>query len=314
LKLHPTRKLAFLLLTGASLFLCEPPPALSHGNTQRRGGEIRVETNLVEILASVIGPHGEPVPGLTQDQFELSEDGVPQKIIRFEAQTDRPLDLVLMVDSSASEFEDLKFEDEAAAHFISQVVRPTDRLAVFEFDEDVTELADFSSDVPKLQAAVRRIVPGSGTSIYDALALASNELKRRPSERRRAIVLVTDAGETTSEESFDDARRAAISSGALLYPVIVRVVKSENGRNTAGEHALITIQDDTGGAMFFLDELKQLNSVFDRINRELRTQYLLGYYPDPVPLAGSYRHVQVKVKSGDLVHYRKGYFAAGPPR
>jgi Ca-activated chloride channel homolog len=306
-------KTLLVLLSAAALLLCSSPVLLSRSSPQRRGGPIQVETNLVEILASVIDAHGEPIPGLTQEQFQVSEDGVPQKIVRFEAQTNRPLDLVLMVDSSASEFEDLKFEDDAAAHFIGQVVRPSDRLAVFEFDEDVTELADFSNDVPQLQAAVRRIVPGSGTSMYDALVLASNELKRRPAGRRRAMVLVTDAGETTSETSFDDARHAAISSGALLYPVIVRVVKSENGRNTAGEHALITIQDDTGGAMFFLDDLRQLHSVFDRIDRELRTQYLLGYYPKPEPPPGSYRRVEVKVKSGDVVHFRKGYFAAGTP-
>lgn len=299
-----------LLLAGVCLYAARPASTFAKAHGQDK---IRVETNLVNVLATVIDAHGEPVVGLTQDQFDLSEEGVPQKIVRFEAQTNRPLDLVLMVDSSASEFEDLRFEDDAAAHFIRQIMRPVDRLAVFEFDEDVTELADFSNDVPRLQAAVRVIKPGSGTSMYDALALASSELKNRPSERRRAMVLVTDAGETTSDDSFDDARRAAISSGALLYPVIVRVVKSQNGRNTAGEHALITIQNDTGGAMFFLDDVKQIHSVFDQIDRELRTQYLIGYYPTPQPPPGSYRRIELKVKSGDLIHYRKGYFAAGKP-
>lgn len=299
-----------LLLAGVCLYAAPPVSTFAKAHGQDK---IRVETNLVNVLATVIDAHGEPVVGLTQDQFDLSEEGVPQKIVRFEAQTNRPLDLVLMVDSSASEFEDLRFEDDAAAHFIRQIMRPVDRLAVFEFDEDVTELADFSNDVPRLQAAVRVIKPGSGTSMYDALALASSELKNRPSERRRAMVLVTDAGETTSDDSFDDARRAAISSGALLYPVIVRVVKSQNGRNTAGEHALITIQNDTGGAMFFLDDVKQIHSVFDQIDRELRTQYLIGYYPTPQPPPGSYRRIELKVKSGDLIHYRKGYFAAGKP-
>jgi len=278
---------------------------------QPQRGPIRVETNLVEILASVIDAHGRPVPDLAQDQFELSEEGVPQKIVRFEAETGRPLDLALMVDSSASTFKDLKFENEAAAHFIRQVVRPADRLAVFEFDEDVTELADFSDEVPKLQAAVRRIVPGAGTSIYDALVLGSNALRKRPEGRRRAIVLVTDAGETTSVAKFEDARRHAIASEALLYSIIIRPVKNENGRNTAGEHALITITDSTGGAMFIVDELNQLDSIFDQIDRELRTQYLLGYYPNPLPPPGSYRHLDVKVKSGDLVRSRKGYFTAG---
>jgi Ca-activated chloride channel homolog len=281
---------------------------------QRRGGEIRVQTDLVNILASVTDANGRPVPDLTQDVFSLSEEGVPQKIERFEAETNRPLDLALMVDSSMSAFKDLKFETEAAAHFIRQVVRPGDTLGVFEFSESVTELSEFSDDVPKLQAAVRRIAPGAGTSIYDAVVLGSNALRRRPEGRRRAIVLVTDAGETTSVTKFDDARHAAVLSGALLYSIVIRPVKNESGRNTAGEHALITITDSTGGAMFILDDMSQIDEMFDRIDRELRTQYLLGYYPQPTPPPASDRHVQVNVKGDYVVRYRKEYFTPAAPR
>jgi len=303
---------ALVLLPAVVLLSLWPILGASGRTQEQRRGQIRVETNLVDILGSVIDAQGQPVPGLTQEQFELSEEGVPQKIERFEAETNRPLDLALMVDSSASTFKDLKFENEAAAHFIRQVVRPGDRLAVFEFDEDVTQVAEFSDNITELQAAVRRIVPGAGTSIYDALVLGSRVLRRRPEGRRRAFVLVTDAGETTSVAKFEDARHAAIASEALIYSIIIRPVKNENGRNTAGEHALITITESTGGAMFILDELSQLDTMFDRIDRELRTQYLLGYYPTPQPPAGTYRHVDVKVKSGDLVRFRKGYFTAAP--
>lgn len=278
---------------------------------QRRSGAIRVESNLVNILVSVIDSKGEPVADLTQDDFELSEEGKPQKIERFEAQTDRPLDLALMIDSSMSTYKDVKIETDAAGHFIRQVIRPSDTLGVFEFAERVTELEDFSNDVGQLQSALKRIFLGSGTSMYDALVLGSNSLRRRPGGRRRAIVLVTDAGETTSYSKFDDARHAAIASDALLYSIVIRPIKSESGRETAGEHALITITDSSGGAVFILDSLDQLDAMFDRINRELRTQYLLGYYPNPVPPPGSDRHVQVKVKAGDLVRYRKEYFTAG---
>jgi Ca-activated chloride channel family protein len=213
-----------------------------------------------------------------------------------------------MIDSSMSEFKDLRFETEAAARFIQQVVRPGDTLAVFEFDESVTRLSNFSEDVPRLQAAVRKITPGTGTSIYDAVELASDSLSRLPQGRRRAIVLVTDGGETTSIAKFEDTRRAAIASGALLYSVIIRAVNNENGRNTAGEHALITITDSTGGALFILEDANQIDRMFDRINRELRTQYLLGYYPSPTPPPGSDRHVKVEVKGDYVVRYRKEYF------
>ena len=280
---------------------------------QRHGGEIRVQTDLVNILASVTDANGRPIPDLTQDAFSLSEEGVPQKIERFEAQTNRPLDLALMVDSSMSAYKDLKVEMEAAAHFIRQVVRPGDALGVFEFDETVTQLSDFSDNVPKLQESVHQIRMGAGTSIYDALVLGSNALRRRPEGRRRAIVLVTDAGETTSVSKFEDARRVAVDSGTLLYSIIIRPVNNENGRNTAGEHALITITDSTGGAMFFVGDMSQLDQMFDRIDRELRTQYLLGYYPQPVPPPGSYRHVQLVVKGNYVVRYRKEYLTRGEP-
>ncbi|MGA8142732.1 MAG: VWA domain-containing protein [Candidatus Acidiferrales bacterium] len=281
---------------------------------QKRQPGIRVDVNLVSILASVIDANGRPVPDLTQDAFELKEEGVAQKIERFEAQTGRPLDLALMIDSSMSTFKDLKFECEAASHFIRQVVRPDDTLAVFEFSDSVTQVSEFSNDVPKLQSAAERISAGAGTSIYDAVVLGSNALRRLPQDRRRAIVLVTDGGETTSVSKYEDARRAAIRSGALLYSIIIRPVKNENGRNTAGEHALITITDSTGGVLFILDELQQLDSMFDRINRELRTQYLLGYYPNPTPKPGTARHVEVNVKSGDMVRYRKEYITVGVAR
>ncbi len=254
--------------------------------------------------------NGRPVLGLGQDAFQLSEEGVPQTIARFEAQTDRPVDLALMVDASVSTQKELKFETDAAAHFIAQVVRPGDTLAVFEITEDVTQLSDFSGDVPILQQAARKISPGAGTSLYDAVVLGSHALRRRPQGRRRAIVMVTDAGETTSVSKFEDARRAAIASETLLYAVVIRPVKNESGRNTAGEHALITIMHSTGGAMFILDDLNQLDAMFARINDELRTQYLLGYYPHPTPPPGSDRHVHVAVKGGYDMQYRSEYFTA----
>ncbi len=298
-------------LCAATALLLLLPPAQLGAQSTAQTPRIKVESNLVNVLASVLDKNGRPVLELPKEAFEVYEDGVRQTVDRFEAETAQPLDLALMIDASASAYKELKFESEAAAHFIRQIVRPGDRLGVYEFDETVTQLSEFSSDVPALQAAVRRIVSGAGTSIYDALVLGSHELERRPGDRRRVIVLVTDAGETTSTSKFEDARRAAIASQALLYTIVVRPIKSESGRNTAGEHALETITDSTGGAMYFPDELNQLDVMFDHIDHELRTQYLLGYYPRPRPPAGAYRHVEVRVAAGYTLHYRKGYFAGG---
>jgi Ca-activated chloride channel homolog len=275
---------------------------------------IRVETNLVNILTNVLDKNRRPVTDLPKEAFQLYEEGVPQKIERFEAETNQPLDLALMLDTSLSATKELKFEGEAAAHFIRQVVRPGDRLALFEFSDNVTQLAEFTDQVPILQAAARRLNPGAGTSLYDAVALGGLALEKRPEGRRRVVVVVTDAGETTSALKFEDTRRQAIASEALLYSIIIRPIKSESGRNTAGEHALETITDSTGGALFYIDELDQLDATYEQIDRELRTQYLLGYYPQPTPPPGVYRHVEVKMNGAYTLRYRKGYFAGGARR
>src|SRR5260221_1281714 len=266
----------------------------SQESTPQRG-RIRVNVNLVNVLVSVLDEHNRPAPDLPRESFQLFEEGVEQKIEVFESETQLPLDLALMIDSSLSAHKELAFEEEAGAHFIRQVLRPGDRLSVFSVDEDITQLAAFSDDVPSLQAAVHRMPAGSGTSIYDAILLASRTLGRRGADRRRVIILVTDAGETTSRADFAAARKEAVRSGSLLYTIVIRPVKNESGRNTAGEHALETITDTMGGAMFFPDSASELDGIFDRINRELRTQYRLGYYPTPRGPANTYLEIQVKV-------------------
>ncbi len=307
-------QLALLTLALPLAAAAQAPPRSA--NQRER---IRVEVNLVHVLASVLDNNGRPAPDLPKEAFELYEEGVRQKIEVFESETQQPLDLALMIDSSLSTGLELANEREAAAHFIRQVVRPGDRLAVFGFADVVTQLTEFSSDVPLLQNAVRHIEEGAGTSLYDAVYLGSQALSKRAPGRRRVIVLVTDAGETTSHADFDTARNAALRAETLLYTIVIRPVKSEGGRNTAGEHALETITDTAGGAMYFPDSMAELDSIFDRIDRELRTQYRLGYYPNPRPPARSFRRIELRVKGpaagagkGEYaVHYRKGYFTSG---
>jgi len=300
----------FCLMAGPSPRLISDSQAPNRAADQR--SSIRVEVNLVSVIASVLDHNNRPAPDLQQDQFEIYEEGKPQKIEVFEPQTQQPLDLALMIDSSLSEIKELQFETEAAARFIGQVVRSEDRVGIFEFADTVTQLAGFSGSVPQLQAAVRRVVPGDGTALYDAVYLGSDALAKAPPDRRKVLILITDAGETTSRADFETARRAALRAEALLYTIVIRPVKGENGRNTAGEHALETIADSTGGAMYYPDEVSQLDAIFDRINRELRTQYRLGYYPQPKPPQGTYRSIEVRVKGDYKVRYRKTYYSGGP--
>lgn len=292
---------------------------------------IKAQVNLVSVIASVLDKDGRPVPGLPKEAFEVYEEGVKQQVDVFEAETQQPLDLALLIDSSLSTLKELAFEREAASRFIRQVVRPGDRLAVFEVSDVVTQLSEFSSDVSRLEESVRRIEGGGGAPLYDALVLGSQALEKRPPDRRRVLLLVTDGGETTSRAKFDDARRAALSAGTMLYTILINPVKSEGGRNTAGEHALLTITEVTGGSMYFPGSAADLNAIFDRMDRELRTQYRLGYYPTPRPpqsATAAFRRIAVRVNLAAAVspgattpgvpvpdrftvHHRQGYFTPG---
>jgi Ca-activated chloride channel family protein len=295
--------------------IVQPTPPATANDPQdpvAQRGRIRVNVNLVNVLVSVLDDKNRPAPDLPREAFQLFEEGVEQKIDKFEPETSQPLDLAVMIDSSMSAHKEINFEQEAAAHFIRQVLRPGDRLSVFSVDENVTQLAAFSDNVADLQAAVRKMPAGAGTSIYDAVLLGSRALERRGDDRRRVIILVTDAGETTSRADFDAARKEAVLSNTLLYTIVIRPVKNESGRNTAGEHALETMTDTTGGAMFYPDTPQELTAIFDRIDRELRTQYLLAYYPTPRGPANTYRSIVVAVDPSSYhVRHRKSYLT-GP--
>jgi Ca-activated chloride channel homolog len=272
---------------------------------------IRVSVNLVNVLVSVLDDNNRPAPDLPIEAFQLFEEGVKQKIEIFETETKQPVDIVLMIDASLSAHKEITFEQQAAARFIGQVLRPEDHLAIYSFDETVTQVAGFSGNAEALERAVHNIPSGAGTSIYDALLLGSQALERRAEDRRRVIILVTDGGETTSRADFEAARKTAVRANTLLYTILVRPVKNESGRNTAGEHALETIADTTGGAIFFPDTPQDLDIIFGRIDRELRTQYRLGYYPNPRGPANTYRSIEVKVLDNYKVRHRKTYLT-GP--
>ena len=306
--------------TGSNSSDSDSADSNSSAQSSQERGRIRVSVNLVNVLASVLDDHNRPAPDLPREAFQLFEEGVEQKIEVFEQETQQPIDIALMVDASLSAHKEILFEQDSALRFLHQVLRKDDRASVFAISEDVHQLASYTSDFGQLQGALHRIPPGAGTSIYDGLLLGARTLERRGDDRRHVIVLITDGGETTSSSDFDAARKAAVRSGALLYTILVRPVKNESGRNTAGEHALSAITDTMGGAMFYPDAITELDAIFDRINRELRTQYRLGYYPTPRGPANTYRSIEVRISTENAntaasatyqVRHRKTYLT-GP--
>src|SRR5215470_8992974 len=172
--------------------------------------KIRVSVNLVNVLVSVLDERNRPAPDLPKEAFQVFDEDNPQTIAVFEKETQQPLDLALMFDSSLSTQLSAPSEREAATRFIQQVLRPGDRLAVYAVDENVTQIAAFTDNVSRLQDAIKRIPQGAGTSIYDAVYLGSRALARQGAERRRVIILITDGGETTSRADFDSARQEAV--------------------------------------------------------------------------------------------------------
>jgi Ca-activated chloride channel family protein len=268
---------------------------------------IRVRVQLVSILATVRDRVGTLAPELNKEDFTVLDEGQPQEIRVFDRQAGTPLAITLLVDSSGSTAKDLKFEQDSAAKFLHALVRKQDRVALYSFNQDVDEIRGFTNDPTTLERGLREIRPAGGTSLYDAIFLASNELRRQ--QGRRVIILVTDGDDTTSRVNYHQALHAAQDADAAIYSVIVVPILSEAGRDIGGEHALITLSGDTGGRAYQPRVATELDPAFADLARELRTQYLLGFYAQPMRDAKDYRHLEVKCKNPAFtVQARKGYY------
>jgi len=272
----------------------------------------QVDVRLVNVIATVKDPTGRPVGGLEQASFQILAGGVPQQIAVFERQTDRPLSVALLFDASLSVAKELPFEQEAALRFLRNLLGPganrADRVAVFRFSSSVEQMQGFTASLARLKDAVQGIRPESGTSVYDALYLAADRLSGR--EGRKVIILVTDGGDTTSTTEYHQALESVQLADAVVYPIIVVPITSDAGRNLGGENALKTISASTGGFWFRQHNEQDLDGAFTEILRDLRIQYLLGFYPQGVPAAADRFHrIEVRVdRPGVRILARSGYY------
>ncbi len=276
------------------------------------------DVQLVTLPITVKDARGAPMADLGPEDFRILEQGEPREIAVFERRTNRPLSIALMLDASLSTAIELRYERESAARFLVRLLgsgsQPGDRAAVYEFSSGVAELAPFTRDERRLKKALEAVRPEFGTSLYAAVLLASQELAGR--EGRRVIVLITDGGDTTSSVRFADALRAAHAAEAAIYPLIVLPIRSDAGRNRGGEHALLLLAERSGGEAFVQYGTENLDAVFDDVLRSLRTQYLLGFYPQrgAGDAGDAFREVEVQVaREGATVRARSGYYADEPP-
>ena len=272
---------------------------------------IKVDVKLVNVFVTVTDGRGAPVANLLKENFVLKEDGKEQKIAIFSRESALPLSIVLAVDTSLSTRKDLPLELISARKFAHTIVRPQDGLAVYKFSEVVDQMVPFTSDLKKIDAGIDRPHNGAATALYDAVFLGSRALNRR--QGRRVMVVITDGGDTMSQVNYKEALRMAQEAEAIIYSIIIVPIEADAGRDTGGEHALVQISSDTGGKYFYATSLPQLDSAFQKISDELRTQYLLAYYPSERYSGSEFRQLRVDLTNPPAggpyqSHYRAGYY------
>jgi VWFA-related protein len=292
------------------------------------GPTLKVTTEVVNVYAVVRDKKGRMIADLNKDDFELEEDKRPQEIRYFSRETDTPLDLGIMVDTSPSQGRVLDIEKEQAKAFLRQVLRPKDLTFVIHFDVDVELLQDFTADFRLLAHAIdetvingggRGVLPaplptgdsGGATHLYDAVYLAANELMKNE-VGRKVLILLTDGEDQGSKVKLERALEAAQKSDLIIYSVAIidRAFYYSQGAFFQGDSVLKKLSDETGGRVIRVDRARDTAAAFQQIADELRTQYLLGYTPNNTRRDGSFRKIHLQVRNGECkVQARRGYYA-----
>ena len=288
---------ALLALAAVTLFAQEPV--------------FRASTKLVRLIVTVKDAKGQPVGTLEKEDFKVTDSGVGQTINIFEHHTEVPLSVSLLLDVSGSTGKDLGYEVDSLKKFIRALLKegnPQDSISLYSFDSDVTQLRSFTRNEQRLRNALDGIRPSGGTSLFDAAYLAARQIERR--DGRHVIVIVTDGGDTTSKETFQTSLRTIQLSEAIVYPILVTPITTDPGRNLGGERVLAQFAQYTGGRVFEPTASNQLDRIFTEILRDLRTQYLLGYYPANLPAdTPPFHQVRVTLSRPELkVSTRSGYY------
>ena len=287
-----------------------PPPSVQTAPSAE-GPLFSTKVNLVRLLVSVRDQHGSIITNLNKEDFRVLDSGVDQQVAVFERNTSMPLSVAILMDTSASTKIDLHYETGSTLRFISALLdsgNPDDTFALFTFNWRTNMEVDYSRNRGRAAKALNTAIGEGGTSLYDAIFLAGDTLQGR--EGRHVIVVVTDGGDTTSYKKYNDALRAAQIADAVMYPIVVVPVAGDAGRNLGGEHALTTLATATGGRIFNPSGFDELDNAFSDIIRELRTQYLVGFYPRDVKEETRRFHpVGVSVKQpGMHTIARSGYY------
>jgi VWFA-related protein len=291
---------------------------------------IRVNVGLVNLFVTVRDKHNAIIPDLTQNDFKVYEDGQEQKVAFFSKEVDLPITLGLLLDTSGSESDMLPAEQDAASRFIHTVLRKNDEAMVMSFDLDSDLLADFTEDRSVLDRAIHKAtinaasggggtattIPQNGpmgTVFYDAVYLACHD-ELRDQAGRKAIVAITDAQDEGSKLKVDDAIEAAQRSDTVIHIILVVDPRYGGGFfggiGYSGGSVAQRMAEQTGGRVIEVRSEKNLEKAFDEISEELRSQYVIGYYPTNTKRDGTFRKIKVETTTSDTkILTRRGYYA-----
>ncbi len=265
----------------------------------------------VNFLFTVSDKKGRFVINLTKDDFEVYEEKKPQNILEFLAESNLPLRLGILIDTSNSIRDRFRFQQEAAIEFINSVIRPKeDRAIVVSFDNQVELRADLTGDVDKLTSTIRDMRAGGGTALFDAIYYASKDklMQDQPLFKfRRAMVILSDGDDTQSVMTREQAIEMALKADVVIYSISTNITRIES----EGDKILKHMSERTGGMTFFPFKASDLSQSFENIANELRSQYNILYRPEPIKTDGQWHPVQIRVKGRKdlLVRARPGYFA-----
>jgi VWFA-related protein len=316
----------------------------SHGSSPNSSDEpqdeptetLKVNVEVVQLFFNVKDKHGALIPNLNKESFDLAEDGQPQTIKYFKAETDLPLTLGILIDSSGSQMRVLDMEKTVGGSFLESILRPKDEAFVIGFDVDINLLQDFTTSVSQLKHALNEAkintggvscgggpvgpqgpVPCSstgprGTALYDAVYLASHD-EFSHEVGRKAMILLTDGEDQGSKLKIKDAIEAAQKADAICYVLLIadRGFYGMGGFGYSGDSDMRKLTQETGGRVIEVgNKIDKLRQAFDQISQELRSQYNIGYVPTNSKRDGSFRKIEIKPKQSDYkIQARSGYYA-----
>ncbi|HET7207726.1 MAG TPA: VWA domain-containing protein [Terriglobales bacterium] len=336
--LNISRFRALGALAIAFFFTCTVAAAQQDGpqNDQDQSvSTLKVNVNVVQLFFNVKDKHGALIPGLTKNDFDVSEDGKSQTIKYFTAESNLPLTLGILIDSSGSQQRVLGMEQDVGGQFLNEILRPKDLAFVISFDVNVDLLQDFTSSTRDLRAALNKTrintggggssIPGlgggpvptsnipRGTLLYDAVYLAGHdELSNQVG--RKAMIILTDGEDQGSQLTIKDAIEAAQKADSIVYVLLIADRGFYGFGGYSGDSAMKKLAAETGGRVIQVgNKYEKLKQAFDQVAQELRSQYNIGYTPTNNRLDGTFRRVEIQPKNKDYkIQARNGYYALAP--